>query len=134
MTHNAETFFRDVAQGLTRVQTPADVIGVEHVMKLEGRSADQIVRFVSHQLRHPGKWKKKAGKQGEGKHSESHHLKYSSASWQGGGVPVLPALAVCEAQVHGVAGEEGPGVQGELHAGRVGDGLAQQSHHPGTRR
>lgn len=41
---------------------------------------------------------------------------------------------MCEAQVHGVAGEEGPGVQGELEAGRVGDGLAQQRHHPGSRR
>lgn len=39
-----------------------------------------------------------------------------------------------EAQVHGVAAEEGPGVQGELDAGRVGDGLAQQRHHPGGRR
>lgn len=49
-------------------------------------------------------------------------------------VELVPALAVCEAQVHGVAGEEGPGVQGELQAGRVGDGLAQQRHHPGSRR
>lgn len=49
-------------------------------------------------------------------------------------VEVVPALAVCEAQVHGVAGEEGPGVQGELNAGRVGDGLAQQRHYPGGRR
>lgn len=47
------------------------------------------------------------------------------------GVP--PALAVCEAQVHAVASEKGAGVQRELHAGRVGDGLTQQSHHSGCR-
>lgn len=52
-------------------------------------------------------------------------------SWSGW---VLPALAVCEAQVHAVTGEEGAGVQRELHAGWVGDGLTQQSHHPGSRR
>lgn len=45
----------------------------------------------------------------------------------------LPALAVCEAQVHAVAAEEGAGVQRELHAGRVRDGLAQQGHHSGCR-
>lgn len=45
----------------------------------------------------------------------------------------LPALAVCEAQVHAVAGEEGAGVQRELHAGRVRDRLTQQSHHSGCR-
>ena len=47
---------------------------------------------------------------------------------------VVPALAVCEAQVHAVAGEEGEAVQRELHAGRVRDGLAQQSRHSGSRR
>ena len=36
-----------------------------------------------------------------------------------------------EAQVHAVAGEEGAGVQRELHAGRVRDGLTQQGHHSG---
>lgn len=46
---------------------------------------------------------------------------------------VSPALAVCEAQVHAVASEKGAGVQRELHAGRVGDGLTQQSHHSGCR-
>lgn len=49
-------------------------------------------------------------------------------------VIVLPALAVREAQVHAVAGEEGAGVQRELHTGRVRDGLTQHSHHSGTRR
>lgn len=44
-----------------------------------------------------------------------------------------PALAVGEAQVHGVAGEEGAAVQRELHAGWVGDRLAQQRHHSGSR-
>lgn len=43
-------------------------------------------------------------------------------------IPPTPALAVCEAQVHAVAGQEGAAVQGELHAGRVGDGLTQQGH------
>lgn len=46
---------------------------------------------------------------------------------------ILPALAVCEAQVHAVAGEKGAGVQRELHAGRVRDGLTQQGHHSGCR-
>lgn len=32
-----------------------------------------------------------------------------------------------------MAGEEGTGVQRELHTGRVRDGLTQQSHHSGTR-
>lgn len=36
-----------------------------------------------------------------------------------------------EAQVHAVAGQERARVQGELHAGRVRDGLAQQRHHAG---
>lgn len=36
---------------------------------------------------------------------------------------MLPALAVCKTQVHAVAGEEGAGVQWELHTGRVRDGL-----------
>lgn len=67
-----------VAQERTRVQTPADVIGVEHMMKLEGGSANQIVRFESHQLCHPGNGKM-AGKQGEEKYSEIHHLKYSTS-------------------------------------------------------
>lgn len=39
-----------------------------------------------------------------------------------------------EAQVHAVAGQEGAGVQRELHAGRVRDGLAQQGHHSVGRR
>lgn len=33
-----------------------------------------------------------------------------------------------EAQVHAVTGEEGAGIQGELHAGWVWDGLTQQGH------
>lgn len=44
----------------------------------------------------------------------------------------LPALAVCEAQVHAVAGQEGVGVQGKLHAGGVRDGLAKQDHNSGS--
>lgn len=40
---------------------------------------------------------------------------------------------MCEAQVHAVAGEEGEAVQRELHAGRVRDGLTQQSRHSGSR-
>lgn len=110
-----------MAEEPTCVQTPADVIRVEHVMELEGRSADQIVRFVTHQLRHPGNMKT-TGK---------IHSFLSALTVK---VQVVPALAVREAQVQGVAGEEGPGVQGELHAGRVRDGLAQQRHRPGSRR
>lgn len=41
---------------------------------------------------------------------------------------VSPALAVGEAQVHAVTGEEGASIQRELHAGRVWDGLTQQGH------
>lgn len=42
---------------LTCVQALVDVIRVERVMKLVGRAANQIVRFVSHQLCHPGNTK-----------------------------------------------------------------------------
>lgn len=41
---------------------------------------------------------------------------------------VSPALAVGEAQVHAVTGEEGASIQRELHAGWVWDGLTQQGH------
>lgn len=44
----------------------------------------------------------------------------------------LPALAVCEAQVHAVAGKEGVGIKRKLHTGGVRDGLAKQDHNSGS--
>lgn len=44
------------------------------------------------------------------------------------GAACLPAITLVEVQVHAVACKEGAAVQRELHAARVGDGLAQQGH------
>lgn len=59
------------------MQTPADVIRVEHVMKLEGGSTNQIVRFVSHQLCHPGNIKMAEKNGGKDIPQKNHHRKYS---------------------------------------------------------
>lgn len=93
------------------------MVRVQGVMELKSRAADEVVGFVAHQLRYPGN---RGGR---------------SLTLKAGAPPppvlVLPALAVCEAQVQAVAGQEGVGVQREVHAGGVRDGLAQQHHRPG---
>lgn len=45
------------------MQALSDVVRVERVMKLESRAANQIIRFVSDQLCHPGNGKMAEEKQ-----------------------------------------------------------------------
>lgn len=127
---------------LTCVQALADMIRVERVMKIIGGAADKIIRFISNQLCHSGKHEERKKKKEKDIsvillfsrffcHPSKERSKVTISLTQG---LILPALAVREIQVHAVAGEEGAGVQWELHAGWVRDGLTQQSCHTGCRR
>lgn len=77
---------------LTCAKALADVIGVERMMELKSRAADQLIRFISHQLRHPGSENRKAEYRFRFT-LKRRTLSVSSAPHRGQGRPTCPRSA-----------------------------------------